>query len=53
MNYGFEEEDDTSKNAGPINDTSILPSVDSIESSGYGLEITEFPDIMHLSLNQK
>ena len=51
MNYGFEEEEDKLKNLCPLNDPSIRPSVDSIESHGYGNSITEFPDVMNLSLN--
>ena len=53
MNYGFEEEEDTSKNEDPMHDPSTHPSEDSIETYGYGLGITEFPDVMNLSLNQK
>ena len=51
MNYGFEEEEDVSKNENPFNDPSTHPSADSIESCDYGIGITEFPDIMNLSLN--
>ena len=53
MNYGFEDEEDASKDANRIHDPSTHPSEDSIETYGYGLGITEFPDIMNLSLNQK
>ena len=51
MNYGIGEEEDDLENEDPVYNPSTHPSEDSFETYGYGLGITEFPDVMNLSLN--